>query len=81
MIRAIWLSALSEYHHLLTVLHLSLRIHFHTVDLRLIAQAFLLFCHVHHVPVREFLELLIVDVCPVHGDNFLVLIVCGGQHE
>ena len=44
-------------------------------------KSFLHFGNVNHIPFREFLEFLVVDVCPVEGHNLIMLEMTGSKHE
>ena len=70
-----------EYDHLLPVFHLSVRVHVHTVHKCLISEILLHFGNLHHALVREFLELPVIDVSPVHGDNLFMVVIIRGRHE
>ena len=73
--------SLAEDDHLFPVFHLAVPVHIHAVHKNLIVKFPLHLGHVHHVPVRQLLKLLIVDVCPVHGEDLIMLVMARRKHE
>lgn len=57
--------SLTEYYNLLIVILLSIRNHIHKVKQGLIGEVLLL-CKKDHITYRQFLELFVVDVRPIH---------------
>ena len=72
---------LSEDDELHAVFHRSLGMHVHDIAFRLIDQVFLHLRDVGHFPSAEFLELGVVNVCPVQCDDVAAGIVRGTQHK
>ena len=63
--------SLAKDDHLFPVFHLAVLVHIHTVHKNIIVKLLLHLGHVHHAPGRQLLKLLIVDVCPVHGEDLI----------
>ena len=74
-------TALPEHHHLLTVFHQPGLVHIHAVCQHIVLETFLHLGDIDDVSLSQFLELLIVDICTVKGNDLIMLEMAGREHD